>query len=194
MKNMRKTADPKLYEERLKNLLVLRSFTKTFAMPGLRLGYMVCADENNIREIKRHLPEWNISLPAQTAGLAVLDETEKLGGARKLIKKERDFLEKELTDMGFQRIPSMANYILFNLCAGVEGIKLGNAKTVKGKTKKSEPENINLYEELLKKQILIRDCSDYRGLSKGWYRIAVRSHRDNEKLIKAIEGVIKDKV
>jgi threonine-phosphate decarboxylase len=177
-----------------KNLLVLRSFTKTFAIPGLRLGYMVCADEIKIREIKCHLPEWNISSPAQAAGIAALDETEMLGGARRLIKAEREFLEKELTQMGFQSIPSRANYILFNLCAGVERINLDNAKTVKGKTKESGLENIDLYEELLKKQILIRDCSDYCGLSEGWYRIAVRSHGDNEKLIKAIEGVLKDKV
>ena len=177
-----------------KNLLVLRSFTKTFAMPGLRLGYMVCSDENKIHKIKRHLPEWNISLPAQAAGIAALDETEMLGVARRLIKAEREFLEKELTQMGFQSIPSRANYILFNLCAGVERINLDNAKTDKGKTKESGLENIDLYEELLKKHILIRDCSDYRGLSKGWYRIAVRSHEDNEKLIKAIEGVIKNKV
>ena len=179
------------YDEtgRFKNLLVLRSFTKTFAIPGLRLGYMVCADENKIREIKRHLPEWNISLPAQAAGIAALDETEKLGEVRKLIKKERDFLEKELTNMGFRCVPSRANYILFNVRAGAERINFGNEKIFKEKMEKSGSENIDLYEELLKKQILIRDCSDYCGISKGWYRIAVRSHEDNLAFIKGIKAV-----
>lgn len=163
-----------------KNLMVLRSFTKTFAMPGLRLGYMVCSDTEKAAKIKRHIPEWNISALAQAAGCAALggtaldenpfDVEAYLKEAGRLIKAERDFLENALAELGFIYIRSRADYILFKTTGG------------------ALPE-ADLYEELLKKRILIRDCSDYRGLSKGWYRIAVRTHEDNLELIKEIKAL-----
>jgi threonine-phosphate decarboxylase len=186
--NIRKT-DSGLDTDGFKNLLVLRSFTKTFAIPGLRLGYMVCADENKIREIKRQLPEWNVSSLAQIAGCAALEEAERLAEARRLIKTEREFLEKELTQMGFQCVSSKANYILFKERSEKADIISEAVRTGKDEYETQRNGDINLYEELLKAQILIRDCSDYRGLSKGWYRIAVRSHEDNLELLGAIKAL-----
>ncbi len=167
-------ANGALHISRFRNLLVLRSFTKTFAIPGLRLGYIVGSDKRRIREIKCHLPEWNISSPAQIAGCAALKETEGLNKARSLIKTERGFLENELTQTGFRCVPSKTNYILFKECSEKAELISGDA---------------DLYDALLKARILIRDCSDYRGLSKGWYRIAVRPHEDNLELLSTIKSV-----
>lgn len=171
------------------NLLVLRSFTKTFAIPGLRLGYMVGADKGRIRGIKRHIPEWNISSLAQIAGCAALDEVCRLGEARGLIKTERDFLEKELTQAGFQCVPSKTNYILFKERRKKADMVLEAVRTGKDEYENRKNEDIDLYDALLKEQILIRDCSDYRGLSKGWYRIAVRTREDNLELLSAIKSM-----
>lgn len=143
------------------NLLILRSFTKTFAIPGLRLGYIVCADTEKLKQIRKHIPEWNISTLAQTAGEAALMQEEYLDGGRQIIKRERRFLENVLSQNGFSYIKSNANFILF---------------------KSDIDRELDLYDYLLKKKILIRDCSDFKGLGREWYRIAVRTHEENVKL------------
>ena len=56
------------------NLLILRAFTKIYAMPGLRLGYLLCSDEDLLDRISRSMQSWNVSIPAQMAGLAALNE------------------------------------------------------------------------------------------------------------------------
>ena len=98
------------------------------------------------------------------AGCVAAKETEFIGESRKLIKEQRSILTKELTSLGFRVYPSRADYILFYT-------------------------ELPLYELLLKKQILIRNCENYRGLSKGYYRIAVRGQAENERLISALREV-----
>ena len=83
------------------------------------------------------------------------------------VRKERVFLEKELQQKGFQVFPSAANFILFY------SDELPNGET--------------LYERLLKQGILIRDCGNFRGLGRGFYRIAVRSREENIRLLQALK-------
>ena len=147
------------------NLIQVRAFTKTFAIPGVRLGYLICRNREVCQKIARQLPEWNLSVFAQMAGCAAAKETEFIGESRKLIKEQRSILTKELTSLGFRVYPSRADYILFYT-------------------------ELPLYELLLKKQILIRNCENYRGLSKGYYRIAVRGQAENERLISALREVM----
>ena len=147
------------------NLIQVRAFTKTFAIPGVRLGYLICRNREVCQKIARQLPEWNLSVFAQMAGCAAAKETEFIGESRKLIKEQRSILIKELTSLGFRVYPSRADYILFYT-------------------------ELPLYELLLKKQILIRNCENYRGLSKGYYRIAVRGQAENERLISALREVM----
>ena len=151
------------------NLIILRAFTKSFAIPGVRLGYSICADTEMNASIRKMLPEWNLSIMAQDAGVAALKETASLKEARIQIQKERAFLEAELSKAGMRCIPSKANYLLL------------------------QSPVTDLYERLLKKEILIRDCSDYQGLGKGYYRVAVRPREENEELITAIRDVIEEK-
>ena len=149
--------------------IILRAFTKTYGMPGLRLAYGICSDEAIAERLEDFLPEWNISSIAQKIGEGVIGDREYLKKSREYVKKERDFLSEGLTKLGMKVYHSDANFILFE---------------------NDENDEQNLYEELLKRKILIRDCSDYMGLKKGHYRIAVKDHDSNEKLLKIMGEII----
>lgn len=148
--------------QKFPNLMILRAFTKSFALPGIRLGYLLCGESIPAEELTGQLPEWNVSLPAQSAGLAALDQEKYLAMSRDLIKRERSYLASKLEELGAEVFPSEANFLLF-YCKD-EG----------------------LYKELLRQGILIRDCRDYRGLGPGYFRVAVRGHEENEILIQNV--------
>ncbi len=144
--------------------IVLRAFTKTWAMAGLRLGYAVFGSKDMYYSTLEQGQFWSVSAVAQAAGLAALDETEYVRKAVALISSERQYLSEELRKFGFTVYPSDTNFILFRC-------------------------GIRLYELLLDKGILIRNCDNFDGLGEGYFRIAVRLHEENEALIKAIEKV-----
>lgn len=153
---------------RFRQLFIIRAFTKIHAMPGLRLGFGLSSDKELLERMKSVRQPWSVSIPAQEAGAAALDEEERIRQIRKIIRQERAHLEAGLNQMNIRYIPSEANYILFY----------------------SEK---NLSEQLLKYHILIRDCSNYRGLGKGWYRIAVRMKTENDFLLEALGHIISEK-
>ena len=105
--------------------------------------------------------------PAQAAGIAALKETEYVQSVRALIAGERPWLAEELTHLGLRVIPGKANYLLFF---------------------SKRP----LLEPMRRRGILLRDCGNYKGLCDGWYRAAVRGHEDNQRLIAALEDVLKE--
>ena len=149
--------------------VVLRAFTKTFAIPGVRLGYAVCSAPMAER-IQRELPEWNLSVFAQYAGRAALETSAGgtsgyLAASVEMIAREREFLSEELEKLGFRVFPSDANYILF------------------------QSRDWELHQKLLDKGILIRDCRDYHGLTAGFYRTAVRTHRENTALLRCLRNI-----
>lgn len=149
--------------------VVLRAFTKTFAIPGVRLGYAVCSALMAER-IRRELPEWNLSVFAQYAGTAALEAAAGgtsgyLAASVEMIAREREYLTAELESLGFRVFPSDANYILF------------------------QSRDRELHQKLLDKGILIRDCRDYHGLTAGFYRTAVRTHRENTALLRCLRNI-----
>lgn len=154
--------------ESYKNLIVVRAFTKIFSIPGVRLGYLVCCNENILLEIQRHLPEWNTSVVAQAAGIACIKETDFIKETRVYVKKERQFLETELRKAGFTVYSGQADFILMY---DDKSLDKGNP----------------LYDYLLQRGILIRDCQNFRGLSEGYYRIAVKKHDENVSLLRVIQ-------
>lgn len=145
------------------NLMILRAFTKIFAIPGVRLGYLICGSCGLYRRIERQLPEWNVSCFAQAAGAACAKQTTYIEKTAEFVRKEREFLRERLIQAGFEVFPSEANFLLVY-------------------------SRIPLYERLLEKGILIRDCANFQGLSQGYYRIAVKTRRENEILLAAIGG------
>lgn len=144
------------------NVVVLKAFTKIYAMAGLRLGYALFGDEKLAESVRRNGQFWSVSAPAQTAGAAALDEKFYLEKTLELIKNERDFLTEKLRNFGFKVYPSEANFILFYT-------------------------ELPLDEMLLKKKILIRNCANFDGLEQGYFRTAVRTHEENSALVSAIE-------
>jgi histidinol-phosphate aminotransferase len=147
------------------NLLVLRAFTKSYAMPGVRLGYLACSDEELLGKIGVQLPEWNLSAFAQRAGVAALEEKDYLERTVDYVEQERNFLVGNLRRLGIRVYDSCANFLLLY------------SETL-------------LYETLLERGILIRDCNNFRGLSEGYYRIAVRSTEENRRFVEAVEQVM----
>ena len=143
-------------------LIVLRSLTKFYALSGLRIGYGVFP--LNITEaIKKHKEPWTVNTLAQTAGIAAFKDIEFKKKTFRVIKQEKDFLEKEFKRSEISYIPSEANYYL---------LRLNNAKEI--------------ITALRNKGILVRDCSNFKGLDNSYMRIAVRSRRENKVLIKEL--------
>lgn len=149
------------------NLFILRSFTKMFAIAGLRLGYGITSNQDIIEKMYKFRQPWPVSIPAQAAGIAAVDEKEFVDRTRAFIRKEKEYIYKELERLDVKYWKSAANYIMFQCCT-------------------------NLKERLLKHQILIRDCSNYKNLDKGHYRVAVKSHEDNSAFIKGLEAELKN--
>lgn len=147
----------------MKNLLILKAFTKMYGMPGLRLGYGMCSDIGLLSRLREGLQPWNVSLPAQLAGTAAMEETGFAERTRTYVTEERRFLKEQLTALGFFVYDSEANYLFF------EG-----------------PED--LYDFCASVGILIRDCSNYRGLHEGYYRIAVKTREENRELLRVLES------
>jgi len=143
------------------NLFLLKAFTKSYGMAGIRLGYGLSADKELLRRMSQAVQPWNVSSLAQAAGVAALKEGAFLQKTRDLIQTERQWLKGELESLGFWVCPSEANFLLFQ-----------------------GPEDLGL--KLRKEGIAIRDCGNYQGLGKGWYRVAVRLPQENRRLTAAL--------
>lgn len=148
-----------------KQLFLLRSFTKMYGMPGLRLGYGICSDQDLIAQMEEIRQPWSVSIPAQEAGIAALDEEVWVQRVRNYVRNQRKWLEEELKKLGCRVYPSAANYLLFFV-------------------------EKDLMIPLKERGILIRDCSNYRGLEKGYYRIAVKEEKENRQLINALQEIL----
>lgn len=150
-------------------LLVLDAFTKRFAMPGIRLGYLMAADPGILEKIHAQQPEWSVSLAAQTAGIAALEASaEYMQQARALVASERGRMAAALEKLGCKVFPGEANYLFFST-------------------------EMDLYELLLQRGILIRCCENYRGLRKGDYRAAVLRPEENAILLQAMKEIAEGK-
>lgn len=148
-------------------LFILKAFTKSYGMAGLRLGYGLCADKELLQKMSAGAPPWTVSTPAQAAGVAALKDAAFLAENRALIRAERPRLEEELRKLGLWVCPSQVNYILF----------------------RGAPD---LHEKLMRCGMAIRNCANFEGLAPGWYRVAVRRREENEQLIAAIKSVAEE--
>lgn len=142
-------------------LFVLKAFTKSFAMPGLRLGYGVCRDGSLLRRMEEVSQPWRVSVPAQAAGIAAAGERDYLAASREAVRMNREKMIAGLRRLGYAVWDSAANFVFF----------------------RGEP---GLAEGLQKRGILIRDCGNFEGLGGGYYRAAVRSEQENERLLRVI--------
>lgn len=148
------------------NLLILKAFTKWYAMAGVRLGYALCADTTLLEQMQAAGQPWAVSGLAQAAGLAALQETDYSRRLHALIMDQRPRLAAALTGLGCRVVPGQANYLLF-----------------------SHPRQ-DLVPALRRRGVLLRDCANYPGLGPGWYRCAVRSKEENNAFVQALKEVL----
>lgn len=153
--------------EKFDNVVILKAFTKTYAMAGLRLGYLLCSNKSLLNKLMMAGQPWSVSVPAQLAGVEALKDKEYLEKTIRSTKIERKYLVKQLEDLGLKVFSGYANYILFKLLSPID-----------------------LYTKLYNKGILIRRCENYISLDKSFFRIAIRGRSDNKELIKALEEVL----
>ena len=155
--------------EEFPNLILLKAFTKIYAIPGVRLGYCLTADAALIERLYENGQDWNVSVLAQAAGIAALEEKAYLTASRELIARERAYMLAQLRLIGFTVWEGAANYLFLYSNRGIP------------------------WAEALKKEgILIRDCSNYQGLGPGYFRVAVKTRRDNRRLIKYMKEIVKN--
>ncbi|MCM1024240.1 MAG: aminotransferase class I/II-fold pyridoxal phosphate-dependent enzyme [Prevotella sp.] len=147
-----------------KNIIVLKAFTKIYAMAGLRLGYALFGSSELAEKVRRTGQFWSVSSPAQIAGIAAVNEKNYIQKTFEIIETERNYLASELKKLNYKVYPSETNFILFK-------------------------SNLPIDEFLLKNKILIRNCQNFIGLGKNYFRIAVRSHEENTALIEALRRV-----
>jgi len=149
------------------SLFLVQAFTKMYGIPGLRLGYAMTSDAKLRESMQQIRQPWSVSVPAQAAGIEALTEREeqRVQKIRNKIVEEKMRMEKKMREFGIRFIPTKANFFLLY-------------------------SEIPLFDQLLEQGILIRDCGNYRGLSKGWYRIAVRTKEENDVLLRAFETIL----
>jgi threonine-phosphate decarboxylase len=152
------------YLNEFDNLFILRSLTKSFGLAGLRIGYGL-GNKKMIEILQKVKIPWNVSTIAQMSSIEALSDKSHLSKTLDLIKKESEFLINSISRIkGFTCYNSNTNFIL-----------------IKSKIKSNQIQN-----RLLKKNILVRDCSTFRGLGNNFIRIAVKTHKENLKLIQAL--------
>ena len=152
--------------ERYPNLTILRAFTKSYAMAGVRLGYAMSRDAEFLAAMSAKTQCWNVSALAQAAGIAALGCTDWLTESVRKISAERRYLSEKLTHLGIRVYPGEANYLLLY-------------------------SDDDLYRKLMTRRIMVRDCSNSAGLSAGFVRIAVRTREENDALLTALKEVLK---
>jgi threonine-phosphate decarboxylase len=159
------------YVKKYENLFVIRSVTKFYGMPGIRFGYGI-ATESLIDTLQTVRQPWSINSLAGYATLAAFKDTEFIENTKRTIAKERAQFAKMLSEIGgFHVFPSVTNFLL---------VKILNKKITA----------TALREEMAKEGILIRDCSTFVGLDDSYFRVTVRSSRENWKLVKTLREIV----
>jgi threonine-phosphate decarboxylase len=150
--------------------VVLRSMTKFYAMPGLRLGYAL-ASAPLVERLAALRPPWSVGTLAQAAGLSALADGGHAARTLDCVAVERAFLAVGLAALpGVRLYPGAANYLLARLDGGLAAAELQN--------------------RLIKERILVRDCANFAGLDGRFFRVAVRTREENGWLLAALGKVL----
>lgn len=146
-------------------LIILKAFTKLYAMAGVRLGYALCGDAALLEKMRGAGQPWAVSSLAQAAGLAALQETAYAGAVRALIAGQRPRMAAGLRALGLRVMDGQANYLLF----------------------RATPD---FGEKLRRRGAVVRSCANYPGLDAAWYRTAVRTAQENTRLLQIMGEIL----
>ncbi len=160
------------------NLFILRSLTKIYAIPGLRLGFAL-TNPDLVKKLENSRDPWSINYFAQLACKEIFTEIAKrdqyLTETISKLAKEKDYLYQQLNKLeGFKVYQPTANYIF---------IDLNNSRF----------SSMELTDYLAGKAIMIRNCNTYQGLDDNYIRVAIKSRTDNRRLIETLSYLLKQK-
>ncbi len=160
-----------LLKQGLKNIIILRSLTKFYAIPGLRLGYAVSTAET-ATALNRQLPPWRLNTLAEVVGNRILKDKDYGSKTRTLVDKLRQELRRGLMELpGIKVFTGTANYLL---------LKIDHRQT----------NAHDLSQQLLKQGIALRRCDNFAGLDENYLRIAVRNAHENNRLLTALQQIL----
>jgi len=155
----------------LRNLIVVRSLTKFYGFPGLRIGYLA-AHADLIIKMMEYKEPWSVNALAQCAAMTALEDEEFFSRSREFMFTERLYLFHELSEIqGLSPYKPTANYIFVKI--NLDGM----ASSL-------------LREQLLERGIAIRDCSNFLGLSNKYFRVAVRTREENMMLVSTLKTLL----
>ncbi|MBN2898050.1 MAG: threonine-phosphate decarboxylase [Clostridia bacterium] len=153
-------------------LYILRSITKFFAVPGLRLGYVLSGNSTFAESYWRKKAPWCVNYFAQEYTIGALEDAAYIHDTKHYVMEAREHLYQALSTIDhIHPHPSMGNYIFLKY-TGTPALK----------------------ESLEERGILIRDCNNYHGLDEQYYRVAVKTQAQNERLVASIKEIIDETV
>lgn len=164
-----------LTDEAVRNiqLIILKSLTKFFALPGLRLGYLI-AHQSLINKISQFQYPWNVNSLAQAVACEVIKDKDYIEKGREFILKERAYLFENFKKIKGLKVYSPTSNFVF--------CKLENSHL---------KSSIKLHQRLIEKGIIIRSCYNFRGLNDSFFRVAVRTRKENIRLILSLKETLK---
>jgi len=157
------------YLRRKKKVVILKTFSKSYGLAGLRLGYAV-AESEFVSYMERVRQPFNVNTLAQAAGIAALDDKDFLKKTRRLVLEGKDFIYRELSKLGLGFLPSVSNFILIDT----------------GK------DCLEVFKAMLKFGVIVRDMKQY-GL-KDFIRVTIGTQKENERFIRVLRKVLKEKL
>lgn len=153
-----------------KKLIIIRAFTKFFAIPGLRLGYGICFDNELINKMYKIKEPWTLNYFASDCGEVLLNDEKYIRNSLKSLKSEKSYMLEKFSKMqNIQIYRSETNFLLIKL------FKISGAE---------------LYEKLLAKGILIRRCENFKFLDDSFIRIAIKDRKSNKKFVKSLKKIM----
>ena len=149
------------------HLIVLRSLTKYYALPGLRLGYLL-AESGLLARIAGYQEPWSVNAPALNVALACLKAPGFATKTARWLRSERPFLMRRLAALpGLRPFSSEANFLLVKLAPSL-------------------PDSLQLRSFLARRKVLIRPCDSFIELGPRYFRVAIKQRRDNLRLLAAL--------
>jgi threonine-phosphate decarboxylase len=157
----------------MENLIVVRSLTKFYGFPGLRLGYLV-ANKSIVNKLMRYKEPWTVNTIAQIAGMASINDEVFAANTRQYVSGEKTFLYDGLRVInGIQPFQPTVNFIL---------VRIEDSRIISS----------SIQNRLMKDNILIRNCSNFVGLNENYFRVAVKTREENQKLLSTLKFVMDD--
>ncbi|MDR5899714.1 threonine-phosphate decarboxylase CobD [Halomonas vilamensis] len=162
--------------DRYPHLILLRSMTKFYTLPGLRLGYML-AESATIQAAQPHQPPWSVNHLAAELVAPLLADDAFTRRTQRWLASERPRMSQAISELGLDVVPSRAGFFLIR--PGIEQRAAGVSSDV-------------LFERLLHYGILVRHTHSFTGLEGEWLRIALRDKPDNQRFLNVLKKVVND--